>query len=153
MPMPDGVAPITTRADPALVKALARAFRYQRMLDQGRYATIIEIAQAERIERGYLGTLLRLTLLAPDIVEAVTAENLGSIRGLPELAKSFPEVWASRRSQCLRTDAAALVRSARSRRSGTDRTTAWEEGSSLDPRPGAAYVPPSCLEFFLSRWP
>jgi hypothetical protein len=70
-PLTDGLAPVTTRADPALVKALARAFRYQRMLDQGRYATITEMAQAERIERGYLGTLLRLTLLAPDIVEAI----------------------------------------------------------------------------------
>ncbi len=71
MPMTDGVAPVTTCADPALVKAVARAFRYQRMLDQGRYASISEMAEAERIERGYLGSLLRLTLLAPDLVEAV----------------------------------------------------------------------------------
>jgi hypothetical protein len=66
-----GEAALPTRADPALVKALARAFRYQRLLDDGRYASISEIAAAERIERGYLGSLLRLTLLAPDIVEAV----------------------------------------------------------------------------------
>lgn len=70
-PMTAGVAPATTRADPALVKALARAFRYQRMLDQERYASITEIAAAERIESGYLGSLLRLTLLAPDIVQAI----------------------------------------------------------------------------------
>lgn len=70
-PMTDGLAPVTTRADPALVKALARAFRYQRMLDQGRYASITEMAAAERLERGYLGSLLRLTLLAPDIVSAI----------------------------------------------------------------------------------
>jgi hypothetical protein len=50
----------------ALVKALARAFRYQRLLDKGRYASISEMAAAEKIERGYLGTLLRLNLLAPD---------------------------------------------------------------------------------------
>jgi hypothetical protein len=66
-----GVAPIATRADPALVKALARAFRYQRLLDEGRYASISEMAAAEQIERGYLRTLLRLTLLAPDVVEAI----------------------------------------------------------------------------------
>lgn len=70
-PTTDGVAPVTTRADPALVKALARAFRYQRMLDQGQYASITEMAAAERLERGYLGSLLRLTLLAPDIVSAI----------------------------------------------------------------------------------
>ena len=70
-PVADGVAPVTTRADPALVKALARAFRYQRLLDEGRYASISEMAAAERLERGYLGSLLRLTLLAPDIVSAI----------------------------------------------------------------------------------
>ncbi len=59
------------RADPALLKALARAFRYQRLLAEGRYASISETAKAGEIERGYLGTLLRLTLLAPDIVEYI----------------------------------------------------------------------------------
>src|SRR3712207_3597020 len=62
---------LPTPADPALVKALARAFRYQKLLDEGRYASISEMAAAERIERGYLGTLLRLTLPAPDLVEAI----------------------------------------------------------------------------------
>ena len=51
-PMVDGVAPVPTQADPTLVKALARAFRYQRMLNEGRYASITEMAAAERIERG-----------------------------------------------------------------------------------------------------
>src|SRR5215210_6324719 len=66
-----GQAALPTRADPALVKALARAFRYQRLLDEGRYASISEMAAAERIDRGYLGRVLQLTLLAPDIVEAI----------------------------------------------------------------------------------
>jgi hypothetical protein len=63
-----GEAP--TRADPALVKALARAFRYQKLLDEGRYASLGEMAAGERIDRGYLGRLLQLRLLAPAIVEA-----------------------------------------------------------------------------------
>jgi hypothetical protein len=62
---------IATRADPALVKAMARAFRYQRMLDERRYASISEMAEGEKIERGYLGCLMRLTLLAPDIVQGI----------------------------------------------------------------------------------
>ena len=64
-------AALPTRADPTLVKALARAFRYQRLLDEGRYASISEMAAAERIDRGYLGRILQLALLAPDIVEAI----------------------------------------------------------------------------------
>ncbi len=70
-PMTDGVAAVTTRADPALVKALARAFRYQRMLDNGVYGSVTDMAAAEKIDRGYLGRLLQLTLLAPELVEAI----------------------------------------------------------------------------------
>lgn len=91
-PMTDGVAPVTTRADPALVKALARAFRYQRMLDEGRYASISEMAAAEKVDRGYVGQVLRLTLLAPDIVEAILN---GRDRGLtlPALLEPLPVDW------------------------------------------------------------
>ncbi len=92
-PMTDGVAPVTTRADPTLVKALARAFRYRRMLDQGRYASITEMAAAERLERGYLGSLLRLTLLAPDIVSAILDGRQLNVIGLACLLKPFPSAW------------------------------------------------------------
>ncbi|WP_193560465.1 hypothetical protein [Dankookia rubra] len=49
------------RPGPALVRALAQAFRYQRLLDEGRYASISEMATAEKIELGYLGMLPLLT--------------------------------------------------------------------------------------------
>ncbi|GGJ45079.1 hypothetical protein [Neoroseomonas lacus] len=86
-------ATIPTRADPALVKALGRAFRYQRLLDEGRYASITEMAEAERIERGYLGSLLRLTLLAPAMVEELMEGRTGSAPSLPRLLQPLPEVW------------------------------------------------------------
>jgi hypothetical protein len=87
-----------TRADPVLVKALARAFRYQRMLDEGRHASISEMAPAERIDRGYLGTLLRMTLLAPDIVEAVLDGRQPADLALPALLEPFPADWERQRS-------------------------------------------------------
>ena len=92
-PMIDGVAPVTTRADPALVKALARAFRYQRMLDEGRYANITEMAVAERLERGYLSSLLRLTLLAPDIVTAILDGRQPECMTLTMLMRPSPVCW------------------------------------------------------------
>jgi hypothetical protein len=61
----------TTTVDPALLKALARAFRWKRMLDDGRYAFLSGIAWAEKIDRTYAGDILRLTLLAPEIVETI----------------------------------------------------------------------------------
>lgn len=89
---------ITTHADPALVKALARAFRYQRLLDEGRYTSITEMAEGEKIDRGYLGRITRLSLLAPDIVERV----LNGL-GLPERAASHllrgtPDDWQQQRA-------------------------------------------------------
>jgi hypothetical protein len=93
----EGQPAVATRADPALVKALARAFRYQRLLDEGRYASISEMAEAERIERGYLGTLLRLTLLAPDIVEAILDGLASSGLGLPLLLEPLPLAWLEQR--------------------------------------------------------
>ncbi|CAA9225694.1 MAG: Phage protein [uncultured Craurococcus sp.] len=86
-------AALPTRADPVLVKALARAFRYQRLLEKGRYASISEMAAAERIDRGYLGRVLQLTLLAPDIVEAILDGRPLTDRGLPALMESFPLEW------------------------------------------------------------
>jgi hypothetical protein len=89
---------VPTRADPALVKALARAFRYQRLLDEGQYASISEMAEGERIERGYLGSLLRLTLLAPDIVEAILDGRQPDRLTLPRLMEPFSANWAEQRA-------------------------------------------------------
>lgn len=61
----------TSSGDPALVKALARAFRWRRMLEEGRYASIRDLAAAEGVDRSYVARLLRLTLLPPEMVEAI----------------------------------------------------------------------------------
>ncbi len=92
-----GEAALPTRADPAPVKALARAFRYQRLLDERRYASISEMAGAEKIEPGHLGTLHRLTLLAPEIVEAIMDGRESDV-GLPRLMRPFPPAWDGQRT-------------------------------------------------------
>ncbi|MDR3533709.1 MAG: hypothetical protein P4L90_24505 [Rhodopila sp.] len=86
-------SPMPRRADPAMVKALARAFRWKRMLETGQYASISEIATKEKIDRGYVGSILRLTLLAPDIVEAILDGRQAAGLGLPALLKPFPVEW------------------------------------------------------------
>lgn len=88
---------IPTRADPTLVKALARAFRYQRLLDEGQYASITEMAEAEKLDRGYMGRLLQLTLLAPEIVEAILNDEQSDTPGLPGLIERLPFVWKDQR--------------------------------------------------------
>ena len=70
--MPAGMAPRrASAADTTLVKALARAFRGRRMLETGAVKRVREIAAAEKINESYVSRVLRLTLLAPDIVEAI----------------------------------------------------------------------------------
>ncbi len=68
------------------------------MLDVGRYASISEIATAEKLERGYLGSLLRLTLLAPDIVEYILDGRQPPGVSLPRLLEPFPLAWDGQRS-------------------------------------------------------
>jgi hypothetical protein len=67
----DRLDPIYRHDDNAMVKAIARAFRWRGLLEKGAHATIAEIAAAEKINESYVGRILRLTLLAPDIIEAI----------------------------------------------------------------------------------
>jgi hypothetical protein len=85
------------RIDNTLIKALARAHRWRRMLEGGDYGTLAEMADAERISRSYVSRILRLTLLAPDIVERILDGR--PTAGLPQLLKPFPVEWEEQRRQ------------------------------------------------------
>jgi hypothetical protein len=89
-PQPEAGPP---RIDSALVKALARAFRWRRMLESGDYGSIAELARAEKIGRAYVSTMLRLTLLAPDIVEAILDGRQGDDVTLEAVMAGVPVVW------------------------------------------------------------
>lgn len=90
--LPPG-APARRQTDDTLVKALARAFRWKRMLESGEFATIGELADRERIAPSYLTRVLRLTLLAPDIVEVILDGCQGPEVTLAWLMTPFPELW------------------------------------------------------------
>jgi hypothetical protein len=83
--------------DGALVKAIARAFRWREMLEGGEYPTIREIARAEKINEAYVGRVLRMTLLAPDIVEAILNGRQAPDLQLEALMAGFPMEWADQR--------------------------------------------------------
>ena len=88
-----GAGGVPVRGDPALIKALARGFRWRRMLEEGRYASISEMAKAEGVERGYVGSLLRLTLLPPEMVEAILDRRQPEGVTLPALLEGVPVGW------------------------------------------------------------
>jgi hypothetical protein len=97
---PDGsqIVPASKpQPDGTLVKALARAWRWQSMLDDGVYATVSEIGDTENISKSYVSRILRLALLTPEIVERILDGR--SAPGLPQLLKPFPLKWEKQKEQ------------------------------------------------------
>lgn len=92
MVMPNG-AEQARKPGTTLVKALARAFRWKRMLESGEYATIAELAEREGIAPSYMTRVLRLTLLAPDIVEAILDGKQRPLVTLVRVMEPFPVEW------------------------------------------------------------
>jgi hypothetical protein len=86
------------RVDNAMVKAVARAFRWRKMLDEGVYATIDELANAKRLRKSYVSQVLRLTLLAPEIVEAILEGRQPAGLQLDDLLEGFPLEWVGQRT-------------------------------------------------------
>ena len=93
MQLPEGVKQ-PRRTDSTLVKALARAFRWKRLLESGEFATIAELAEHEGIAPSYMTRVLRLTLLAPDIVEAILDGKQGPEATLARVLEGFPVEWS-----------------------------------------------------------
>jgi len=96
MQMPDGAVQ-PRRTDNTLVKALARAFRWKRMLESEEFSSISELAEKEGIAPSYMTRVLRLTLLAPDIVEAILDAKQGPEVTLSRVLESFPIDWRQQR--------------------------------------------------------
>lgn len=86
-------APVHRRIDNAIVKAIGRAFRWREMIESGEYSTIREIAAAEKINETYVGRVLRLTLLAPSLIDAILMGRQPTTLSLPVLMRSFPVSW------------------------------------------------------------
>jgi len=91
---PEPAAPIV---DEALVRALARAFRWRAMLESGKYATARDLAAAHKINSSYVSRILRLTLLAPGIVEMILDGRQPETITMSSLKKPFPLVWSQQR--------------------------------------------------------
>ena len=97
MQLPGGASQ-PCRKDKPLVKGLARAFRWKRMLDSGELASISELAEMEGIAFTYMARLLRLTLLAPDIVEAILDGRQRPELTLARVLEPFPVEWSRQTS-------------------------------------------------------
>ena len=82
--------PSKGKVDDAILKALGRAYRWKRLLESGVFASIRDLAAAEQINHSYIRRILRLTLLSPELTEAILDE--GRLRHilLEDLLKTLP---------------------------------------------------------------
>jgi hypothetical protein len=88
--------PPKPRIDATLIKAIARGHRWLEMLESGRYATVRELAEAEKINESYLGRVLRLTLLSPELIQAILSGQQEGFE-LKDFCKPFPLEWVKQK--------------------------------------------------------
>ena len=98
--VPTGTAdwqPRANRCENSLVNAVARAHLWRRLIESGKYSSAAELSRAEGINESYLCRVLRLTLLAPDIVEAILDGRQPRTLELQSLVKPLPTDWGAQR--------------------------------------------------------
>ena len=98
MILPPG-APAQRKIDNTMVKALARAFRWKRMLESGHFATIGDLASKEGIAPSYMTRVMRMTLLAPEIIEAIVEGRQGPEVTLAGLLEPVALEWVAQRKE------------------------------------------------------
>ena len=84
-----------------MIRALVRAHRWRRLLEERKYRSAAELAEAEGLTRSFVNRLLRLTLLAPDIIGAILDGRHPKVLQLEELTKALPSVWDEQRHHLL----------------------------------------------------
>ena len=95
VPEPDEVpTPEPPELDNPLIRALARAFRWRRQLEDGTRASLGDIARKEKISSSYVTRILRLSTLAPDIVESILDGEIEGLGLMHRIEKNMPLAWA-----------------------------------------------------------
>ena len=99
VPVADAPSPSQAKHNTALIKSLARAYRWRRLIEDGEYASITELADAKGVNQSYACRLLRLTLLSPAIVEAALSERQPADMNLASLMQPLPITWAEQQTR------------------------------------------------------
>ena len=83
--------------DNTMIKSIARAFRWQKLLENGTYTCLDDIARSEKIGASFVSRYYRLVLLAPDIIEAILDGRQPAQLTVKNLLKNVPIVWNRQR--------------------------------------------------------
>ena len=100
--LPNGERAVQSKAatiDSTMVKILARAFRWQRLLANGTYNTIDDLAAAEKINPSYVSRVARLAMLSPEIIELILDGKQPAHLTMNKLLEPFPLDWDGQAKQ------------------------------------------------------
>jgi len=92
-------SPVRPSHQEALVIAIARAHRWQKLLDDCKFESISDLAREIGLDVSFAARLLRLTLLAPDIVESILMGEEPSGLSLTMLTKQLSVLWNEQRTR------------------------------------------------------
>ncbi len=89
--------------DNAMIRALAQAFRWRTLFENGTYGSLDEIGRQEKIAESYISRTMRLALLAPDIIDMILEDRQPESLTLRKLAIAFPLDWDEQRTCLVRS--------------------------------------------------
>jgi len=93
-----GKTPVKQQAQNALVMAIVRGHIWRNLLESGKVKAIAQIARSNKIDGSYVSRILNLTLLAPDIIEAILDGKEPSGLSLTMLTRRTPPLlWEDQR--------------------------------------------------------
>lgn len=104
MVLPDGTRAIERKeaiVDSTMVKIIARGHRWHRLLADGSYATIEDLAAAEKINPSYVSRVTRLAFLSPAITEAILEGKQPAHLTMKDLMEPFPMDWKQQEKKFL----------------------------------------------------
>jgi len=98
---PDGLADYEAKPkfDQVLINALVRAHRWRRQIESGEFRSASELAAHEKITDSYVARILTLTLLAPDITQAILEGRQPKGIKLATLLRGVPLDWGMQRRE------------------------------------------------------
>ena len=90
---PNSEPPNLGYVDNHVILAIAKAFQWQDELESGEYGSLDELAQAMKVDRSYVGRILQLTSLAPQIIQKIVDSETPNGISLRNLRRGIPVVW------------------------------------------------------------
>ncbi len=82
-----------SKPDETLVRALAKAYYWQTLIDTGRYKSIDDMSRQRQINSSYMSRILRLNQLAPQIKKAILDGTQPRQLSLQDMQTPFPDIW------------------------------------------------------------